>query len=165
MKRSPRGDGFDGKTGRDKEKGKFDKKGGADLKIALTLILPILVLFACVWPVRAAAVDDLLHRYRGKGAGSFSAADGAVLWKRPFADARTGQRRSCSTCHGTDLRRSGKHANTGKRIDPMAPSANPKRLTDPDFIDKWLARNCKWTLGRECTPKEKGDFLMFLRVQ
>ncbi|HET6369747.1 MAG TPA: DUF1924 domain-containing protein [Nitrospiria bacterium] len=135
------------------------------MKITLTLILPVLVLLGGVWPARASAIDDLLHRYRGEGADNFSAADGAILWKRPFADARSGQQRSCSTCHGTDLRRTGKHANTGKQIDPMAPSANPKRLTDAAFIEKWLSRNCKWTLGRACTPKEKGDFLLFLRGQ
>ena len=35
--------------------------------------------------------------------------------------------------------------------------------TDPEHIEKWFTRNCKWTLGRECTPQEKGDFLLMIR--
>ena len=54
---------------------------------------------------------------------------------------------------------------TGKAIEPLAPSANPKRLTDPEHIEKWFLRNCKWTLGRECTPQEKGDFLVMIRAK
>jgi hypothetical protein len=45
----------------------------------------------------------------------------------------------------------------------MAPSANPERLADKAKIEKWLARNCKWTLGRACTPQEKGDVLVMIR--
>ena len=44
----------------------------------------------------------------------------------------------------------------------MAPSVNPKRLTDRTKIEKWFVRNCKWTFGRECTPQEKGDLLSFI---
>ena len=54
---------------------------------------------------------------------------------------------------------------TGKVIDPMAPSVNPKRFTDAKEIEKWFKRNCTWTVGRECTPQEKGDFLSYLRTQ
>lgn len=45
----------------------------------------------------------------------------------------------------------------------MSPAVNPKRLSDPKKIEKWFLRNCKWTLGRECTPQEKGDYLTYLR--
>ena len=57
------------------------------------------------------------------------------------------------------------HPQTGKPIKPLAPSANPQRLTDLREINKWLLRNCKWTLGRECSAQEKGDFLTWLRQQ
>jgi len=50
-------------------------------------------------------------------------------------------------------------------IDPMALSVNPERYTDPDKIEKWFLRNCKWTLGRECTAQEKGDVLTYLGSQ
>jgi hypothetical protein len=112
---------------------------------------------------RADAVDDLLKRYTEQGAANFSAEAGLQFFDRTFVDAKTGEPRKCTSCHTTDLRRVGKHATTGKAIEPLAPSANPKRLTDVRDIEKWLARNCKWTLGRECTPQEKGDALVMIK--
>jgi hypothetical protein len=26
-------------------------------------------------------------------------------------------------------------------------------------------RNCRWTLGRECTPAEKDDFISFIQTR
>ena len=65
--------------------------------------------------------------------------------------------------HSADLTSTGKHVRTGKKIKPLAPSVNPKRLTDTKKIEKWFKRNCKWTLGRECTPQEKGNVLAFIK--
>ena len=93
----------------------------------------------------------------------FSVAEGEGLWNRTFVDGGTGQERSCALCHTSDPRQGGKHAKTGKPIEPMAPSVNPERLTDNRKIAKWFKRNCKWTLGRECTTQEQGDVLAFLR--
>ena len=114
---------------------------------------------------RADTVADLLKQYESLGASRFTAATAEAMWSKTFADAKTGESRKCSLCHTEDLRRTGKHAVTGKAIEPLAPSANPKRLTDPEHIEKWFARNCKWTLGRECTPQEKGDFLVMIRAR
>ncbi len=111
----------------------------------------------------ADAVADLLRQYEARGASKFSVADGEAFWARPAVDAKTGEIRKCAQCHGEDLRRTGKHVTTGKAIDPLAPSANPKRLTDIEHIEKWFSRNCKWTLGRECTAQEKGNVLVMLR--
>ena len=110
-------------------------------------------------------VADLLKQYQKQGALQFAAASAESLWTRPFPDAKSGEKRRCSQCHSEDLRRNGKHAVTGKVIEPLAPSANPKRLTDPEHIEKWFLRNCKWTMGRECTPQEKGDFLLMIRAK
>jgi len=112
---------------------------------------------------RAAAVDELLQQYEAQGGRNFSAPAGEQFWDHPVTDAKSGEQRRCSLCHSTDLRRVGKHATTGKAIEPLAPSANPQRLTDKEKIEKWLVRNCKWTLGRECTAQEKGDALVFIR--
>ena len=128
------------------------------------VVLLIAASLACS-SARADVVADLLKQYERLGASSFAAANAESMWTRTFADAKTGEKRRCSTCHHEDLRRSGKHAVTGKVIEPLAPSANPKRLTDPEHIEKWFSRNCKWTLGRECTPQEKGDFLVMLRAK
>jgi hypothetical protein len=107
-------------------------------------------------------VARLLKHYESQGGARFTAATAEAMWTREFRDAKSGEQRKCSTCHTEDLRRAGKHATTGKAIEPLAPSVNPKRLTDPEHIEKWFSRNCKWTLGRECTPQEKGDFLVMI---
>ncbi len=110
----------------------------------------------------AAPVDHLLGTYQSQGAGAFSAERGAQAWSAGHRPEGS-QARSCASCHGADLTRPGKHLRTGKRIEPMAPSVNAARLTDQAKVVKWLQRNCKWTLGRECTPQEKGDFLTYVR--
>jgi len=131
------------------------------MKISLNSMLMVLL---CASGVAGAdVVDDRLSEYKAQGAGGFSAAAGQALWTKPFQDAKTGESRRCATCHTGNLREAGKHAETGKRIEPMKPAVNPKRLTDARQVEKWFLRNCKWTLGRECTPQEKGDFLLFIR--
>ncbi len=112
---------------------------------------------------RADAVSGLLAQYQKQGASNFSAASGQSMWIKPFNDPKTGEPRRCATCHSEDLRRVGKHATTGKAIEPLAPSANKERLTDAEKIEKWLLRNCKWVMARECTPQEKGDFLVMIQ--
>jgi opacity protein-like surface antigen len=126
------------------------------------LALAVLACLGCA-SASASVVERLLKQYESQGAARFSAASAQALWTRDFPDAKSGQKRQCSQCHHEDLRKSGKHAVTGKVIEPLAPSANPKRLTDAEHIEKWFTRNCKWTMGRECTPQEKGDFLMMIR--
>lgn len=112
-----------------------------------------------VGTAHAGAVDELLQDYRAQGAGPFSAEAGQALW------TRSGGAQTCATCHHRDLRAAGKHAKTGKAIDPMAPSVNTKRLTDKAFIEKWFKRNCQSAWGRACTAQEKGDLLTYIRSQ
>ncbi|BBB27077.1 DUF1924 domain-containing protein [Amphritea japonica] len=109
--------------------------------------------------VMANITDQKLDQYRVQGVESFSPEAGLELWRSD------NNGRSCTQCHGANPTEVGKHAKTGKVIKPMAPSINPKRLTDSKKIDKWFLRNCKWTLKRECTAQEKGDFLVWLREQ
>ncbi|MCK7581674.1 MAG: DUF1924 domain-containing protein [Chromatiales bacterium] len=92
-------------------------------------------------------------------------AAGAAAWTKEYPQADGSAPRSCVTCHGRDLTQPGRQANTGKVIEPMAPSVNPQRLTDPAKIEKWLTRNCRWTLGRECTADEKADFIVYIKTQ
>jgi len=121
----------------------------------LALLVPLLAL--------AAPVDDLLQQYRAQGAKDFSVAAGEKFWGAPHPDPAGGEPRKCALCHTTDLRVTGKHAVTGKAIKPLSPAVNPERLSDAAKIEKWLERNCKWTLGRSCTPQEKGDVLVMIR--
>ena len=77
-------------------------------------------------------------------------------------NARHGTDWSCSTCHTGNPLAAGRHAITGRPIAPLAPAANPARLTDVDRIEKWFKRNCNDVLGRACTPAEKGDVIAWL---
>ncbi len=129
------------------------------LKLNIYFFIPLLLLPAIA---HSDAVESLLDKYRQQGALEFSAIKGEVRWNQANSD---NSGRSCSDCHGSNLGQDGKHAKTGKRIEPMAPSVNPQRLTDTAKIEKWFRRNCKWTLGRACTAQEMGDYLVYLRQQ
>jgi len=126
---------------------------------AMALALSIGIAGLC-GAAAAAPGDEMLATY-GKSAGPFTAAAGKSFWNEKHQTE--GESRSCVSCHGADLTKPGKHATTGKVIEPMAVSADPKRLTDPAKVEKWFGRNCKWTLGRECTPQEKGDVVKYLQ--
>ena len=79
-----------------------------------------------------------------------------------FFNARHGGEWSCASCHGMPPTGPGKHANTGKAIDPLAPAFNPKAFTDTARVEKWFRRNCKDVLARECSASEKADVLAYL---
>ena len=112
---------------------------------------------------QANAISELEVSYTAQGAGPFSTANGEAFWTKNFTDAKTGKARNCSNCHSADLSKSGAHIRTNKVIKPMAPSANAQRYTKIKKIKKWFVRNCKWTVGRECTAQEKGDLLSYLK--
>ncbi len=79
-----------------------------------------------------------------------------------FFNATHGREWSCSSCHTATPTVTGKHANTGKPIEPLAPAANPKRFADAAKTEKWFRRNCNDVLGRECSAGEKADVLAWL---
>lgn len=91
------------------------------------------------------------------GFQGFSSARG-----ESFFNSRHGNEWSCSSCHTDNPAASGKHAKTGKLIEPLAPSANAARFTNPKKMEKWFKRNCNDVLDRVCTAQEKGDVLAYL---
>jgi len=125
--------------------------------------IAVITLCALSGQLQADAISELETQYRAQGVSEFSAPNGEALWKRDYIDSETAQTRNCGSCHGADLSGTGKHATTAKVIQPMARSANPERYTDQRKIEKWFLRNCKWTLGRECSAQEKGDVLAYLK--
>lgn len=107
-------------------------------------------------------IPELLQKYQEEGASNCNAENGDALWQKEFK-SKDGSMRSCVTCHGTDMKVAGKHAKSMKIIEAMSPSVNKKRYTKVKKVKKWFKRNCKWTLGRECSAQEKCDYLMFLK--
>jgi cytochrome b len=133
---------------------------GAAAAIGLALLLGLPSRAGATPPVAA----DLLRGYETvararPGFAGFSAEEGRRLYATPHV--QDGQPVSCASCHTDDPRRSGRTP-AGKVVEPLAPSANPARLTDPGDVEKWFRRNCKGVLGRECSAEEKGHFVTYL---
>jgi hypothetical protein len=91
---------------------------------------------------------------------ALSAPRGATFYRTEHP-GRDGQPVSCASCHTANPTQPGR-TRVGKRIEPMAPAANPQRFTDAAKVEKWFRRNCMDVLQRECSAQEKGDFIAFL---
>lgn len=130
--------------------------------VAITIASTLMI---TAFSASATVVDDVIAQYQQQGASSPQADNGKQLWTKTYTTNRKPQQRSCTSCHTENLHVTGKHVKTGKPIDPLAPSVNRERLTDVKKIEKWFKRNCKWTLGRECSVQEKADFLSYIRSQ
>lgn len=119
----------------------------------------VIVVSMIAFNSHASELDKLFDEYRTQGAHTFDPTAGQALWRQDFGG------RSCTSCHADSPREPGRHQRTGEPIEPIAPSVNSDRLTDLRHMKKWLLRNCKSTLGRECMAQEKGDVLTWLRDQ
>jgi mono/diheme cytochrome c family protein len=111
------------------------------------------------FPVLAANTSALaqLERFSAE-AGRAGQADAG----RQFFLKKHGQPWACASCHGELPTGNGRHASTGKVLEPLAPAFNPQSLSDVARVDKWFRRNCKDVLGRECSAGEKADVLAWL---
>jgi len=127
---------------------------------------PVLVLMAiaglAAQPALAETPDGMLAAIQKEASATpgfqgFSAARGESFFK-----SKHGGEWSCASCHTDNPAVPGKHAKTGKVIDPLAPAANAERFTSPKKVAKWFKRNCNDVLDRACTPQEQGDVLAYL---
>jgi len=115
-----------------------------------------------VQSVFAQTPDEILASIK-KEAGSMPGFKGfSAVRGESFFKTKQGGEWSCSSCHTENPTAMGKHAKTGKVIDPLAPSANAERFSDLAKVEKWFKRNCNDVLNRVCTPQEKGDLLTYL---
>ncbi|MCO5124548.1 MAG: DUF1924 domain-containing protein [Rhizobacter sp.] len=123
--------------------------------------------FVALWaglalaPLPALAADtsaaQQLERWSAQAGAPGQAERGRIF----FTSAHGGEW-SCASCHGNPPTASGKHASTGKAIDPLAPAFNPRAFTGSAKVDKWFRRNCNDVLQRECSAAEKADVLAYL---
>jgi hypothetical protein len=127
--------------------------------LATSLLLCLLAAFQ--WPFAAMAADTTpaaqLQHWSAQAGSAGNAQRGQT-----FFNTKHGGEWSCASCHGTPPTNEGKHANTGKRIAPLAPAFNPKAFTDSAKVDKWFRRNCNDVVNRECSAGEKADVLAYL---
>lgn len=113
----------------------------------------------------AANTDNGIANQTSNSINQANLAEGKRLWRQTYIGKKPYVERSCTSCHGTNATLTGKHIKTNKSIKPMAISSNPQRFTKKTKIDKWFLRNCKWTIGRECTEQEKNDITAYLTSQ
>jgi hypothetical protein len=116
-------------------------------------------------PQRDAILAGLLAQAQKDEPGftRFSAERGAAFFQATHKGGKDGIA-SCTACHGRAPQDKGQ-TRAGKAIEPMAVSKNPARYTNRDDVEKWFTRNCNVVLGRECTAKEKGDFITYMQGQ
>ncbi|HUW50684.1 MAG TPA: DUF1924 domain-containing protein [Sulfuricella sp.] len=129
--------------------------------LALVLVLALAGMNAyAVSPVEVLKDYAAAARKENPAFKEFSARRGEALYHAERTHSK-GTKVSCSGCH-TDNPKNPGQTRAHKQIEPMAPSANPQRLTDPAKIEKWFSRNCPDVLERACSAQEKGDFITYL---
>jgi mono/diheme cytochrome c family protein len=114
---------------------------------------------ACAALAHAAAPTELLAAYDKEAGAAGSPERGKKFFNTNFGRDFGW---SCASCHGADPTKVGKDDLTSKRIQPLAPAANPARFTDRSRVDYLFSLNCKDTVGRACTVAEKADVLSWL---
>lgn len=128
------------------------------IRILLAFALPTIASFC-----HAESPQNLLDEYKQAARAQNPAFKGfSVLAGESFYQNKHGGEWSCSSCHTDNPMAPGKHAVTGKVIQPLSPNANSARFTDAEKVNKWFKRNCNDVLKRECTPEEKGNVLTYL---
>ncbi|MBB3267114.1 cytochrome c peroxidase [Azospirillum sp. OGB3] len=139
----------------------------------IRFLLPTLAVFAVggaiaatANPARTALLDGYAAQAKAQSPAfaGFSAERGRALYLGPHSGGKP-ETNACAACHTPDPAAQGRHQRTGRGIEPMAVSANPKRFTDPAEVEKRFDRDCPNVLGRACTAQEKGDFITYLAGQ
>lgn len=125
-------------------------------RVLLALCLAAALPFALP-AARAATPAEQLANY-----SALAKASGQPARGQQFFTTQGPKDWSCSSCHGATPTQPGKHASTGKPIQPLAPAFNTERFVDPAKTEKWFRRNCNDVLGRECSAAEKADVLAWL---
>jgi cytochrome c553 len=123
------------------------------------------LLFAalCASALTAASpeVEAYIQQLQSEASLPFDAKRGQAVFTSEHV-GKKGTKMACTSCHGTNLGQNGKNAHTGKVIEPLAPGANPARLTSVKEVKKWLRRNFNDVYNREGTAQEKGDVLTYI---
>ncbi len=143
-------------------------KEGADMMRLLTIMLVAASVGAPAFagPAKTRILETYLAESRriDPSLSGFSAERGRALYIGPHVGGRPDMP-ACATCHTSDPTRVGKHIKTGREIEPMAARINSNRFSDPAMVEKRFSRDCPNVLGRECSAKEKGDFIFYLTNQ
>jgi len=124
---------------------------------ATPALLALATGLALAMPAHAVTPAEQLAAFTRAAAAPASAERG-----RLFFTSLHGREWRCASCHGDRPVTPGRHAGTGKTIEPLAPAAAGTRFTDAAKTEKWFRRNCNDVVGRECSAGEKADLLAWL---
>ncbi|MBC7952523.1 MAG: DUF1924 domain-containing protein [Rhodospirillaceae bacterium] len=143
------------------------RKWLARLRPAAVVAAMVVVVVASQTALAAdAARDAILATYAQQAKAEtpafagFSAQRGEALYRAK--NIANPDAASCAACHTDDPTRAGRHVKTGRAIEPVAVSVNPKRFTDAEKVEERFVRDCKSILGRACSATEKGDYVAFM---
>lgn len=125
------------------------------------VLAPLAAAIAACLCVPATATDTTIAQQLARWSAQ-AGAPGNASRGQAFFSSRHGGEWSCASCHGMPPTGIGKHASTGKAIEPLAPAFNRKAFTDATRVEKWFRRNCSDVLARECSAAEKADVLAYL---
>ncbi|MRI58598.1 MAG: hypothetical protein C6H99_03715 [Epsilonproteobacteria bacterium] len=127
-----------------------------------TLTLTLITTLALANPIDL-YLEELAAQAKAKDPNfsGFNAKRGEQIFTS-YHIGKRGKKIACTSCHTKDLTKPGENIFTGKKIEPLSPKANPKRLQDIKNVKKWLRRNFKDVYKREGTPQEKGDVLLYI---
>lgn len=122
-------------------------------------LLAAAVLMGAASTALADTPGAILARYEKQAGAKGNPERGKALFNQDFKQVLGW---TCSSCHTSDPMARGTDQLKEKPMAPLAPAANPKRLTDPEKVENAFTLNCADVVGRKCTPQEKADVLAWL---
>lgn len=125
------------------------------------LLVALLGLVSFSAQADVATAEQAAKQYALFAKSTLSADDGKAFYTKKLVMI-DGKELACATCHTDDPRNKGKHSETGKVIQPMAPSVNPKRFSEINESAKGFTKHCKQVYGKDCAPQDKGNFIAYL---
>lgn len=130
------------------------------MKKASYLLLALFGLISFSAQADVTTAEQAATQYSLFAKSTLSADDGKEFYTRK--QMVKGKDLACATCHTDNPVNKGKHNETGKEIQPMAPSANPKRFSDLNESAKGFTKHCKQVYGKDCSAKDKGNFIAYV---
>ena len=93
-----------------------------------------------------------------------SVTEGKMFFNRKIK-MPNGKEMACASCHTTNPANVGKHALTGKSIEPLSPAVNKKRFSDLDKVEEKFTEHCNEIIGTDCTAAEKANYIIYLLTE
>lgn len=131
------------------------------MKKASFLLVALLGLVSFSAQADVTSAEQAAKQYALFAKSTLSADEGKAFYTKKLVMI-DGKELACATCHTDDPRNKGKHSETGKPIQPMAPSANPKRFSEINESAKGFTKHCKQVYGKDCSAQDKGNFITYL---